>query len=424
MIRNSRWLMVTLAFLGIIICYMDRSALSYAIHPLEIEFHLNNSQFGLLLSAFGIGYLVMVFVGGVLVDNFGAHKVWGAAAFIWSIATMLIGFCSSFGILLFLRFMVGVSEGPSFPALTRVATDWLPLKERNRALAFGLAAVPFASVIGAPLSTHLIYYYSWQVMFIFLGIIGILWSFIWLIFFRNTPNESRLTSHQELNYIRKEKAKEPSNLQISKNPTKWQFILFNKTFLINNYAFFAFGYLLFFGVTWLPGYLEQSFHLALRSVGIFLILPWLLAALAIMTNGCLSDWLWHKTQSLRISRSLLIGGGMLLSALCFIPAIITHNMYIAIIFISLAIAIGLAPNSCFYALNADLAPDKAATSLGVMDVFLALAGIIAPTITGWLSSITGNFKIAIGIMFVLNISSAILVLFFQNPDEDLLRNNI
>jgi len=75
------------------------------------------------------------------------------------------------------------------------------------------------------------------------------------------------------------------------------------------------------------------------------------------------------------------------------------------------------PNAAFYALNIDLAHDRAATSLGIMDAAFALAGILPPLITGWLAMTTGNFKIAIAIMTLLTFSSAVLIFFFQHPEE-------
>ncbi|HVY53852.1 MAG TPA: MFS transporter, partial [Gammaproteobacteria bacterium] len=76
------------------------------------------------------------------------------------------------------------------------------------------------------------------------------------------------------------------------------------------------------------------------------------------------------------------------------------------------------PNSAFYAINADLAREKAATSLGIMNSGLALAGIIAPTLTGWLASYTGNFNAAIGLLVVLTFTSALGIILWQHPDED------
>lgn len=418
--NNLRWLMLVLAFIGVFICYMDRAALSYAIIPIEHDFHLDNSQFGMLLSAFGFGYLVMVPIAGVLVDKVGSRKIWSIGALLWSIATTMIGLCSVFSILITLRFLVGVFESPSLPSLTRVSTNWLSFSERNRALAFGLAAVPLSAVIGAPLSTHLIANYGWRTMFLFLGAIGILWAICWFILYRNLPADSNMISSQELQYLENEKKLSPKNMHVD-NITSWKFILLNKTFLINNYAFFSFGYLLFFGVTWLPGYLQQSFHMDIKTVGWFLVIPWLMAAIFIISTGYMCDWIWSKTKSLKKSRANLMGIMVILSALCFIPAIMTNNIHIAMIFMSLALAIGLAPNNCYYAINADLAPDKVGTSLGVMIMFFSCAGILAPLVTGFLSRATGNFKSAIAVMLFLNISTGILVLLFQNPDKELIK---
>ncbi len=87
-VKNIRWFMMFLGFIGIIICYMDRSALAYAIEPIKEVFHLDNEQFGVLSSAFGLGYLIMMPIGGILVDRFGARSIWGIFAFIWSVTTL------------------------------------------------------------------------------------------------------------------------------------------------------------------------------------------------------------------------------------------------------------------------------------------------------------------------------------------------
>jgi len=405
---SYRWIIIALAFLAIIINYLDRTALSYAITPLQETFNLNNADFGLIASAFGIGYLIMTVGGGILVDKFGTRKIWSIFAIIWSCACILIGFATGFIWLFIFRLTLGIAEGPGFPALTRVCADWLPLNERARALAFGLAAVPFASVIGAPLISHLIAFVGWRSMFWILGVFGILWGFLWYALFRDRPKESQYVSTEELAYIHLEHG---ANLQ--KEKTSWHFILFNRTLMINNYAFFAFGYLLFFAITWLPGYLEQTYHLHIKSVGWFLILPWLTATLFILLGGIICDKLWQKTQSIRISRSHIIWICQILSVICFIPVIFSPSLTVSLICISLGVGFGLMPNAAFYAINADLAFDKAATSLGVMDAFFALAGIIAPALTGWLTHFSGNFSSAFILVMLLTFSSSLLIVIYQ-----------
>ena len=411
---SFRWIVMTFAFFSTIINYLDRSALSYAITPLESTFGLSNTDFGIIASAFGIGYLVMTVGGGVLVDYFGARKIWSVFGMLWSIACAFIGLATGFIWIFTFRALLGLAEGPGFPAMTRVAADWLPFKERGRALALGLAAVPFASVLGAPFISHLIAAVGWRVMFIILGALGILWSIAWYIIFRDQPSQSRYVSRKELNYIEENHLK-----KFNKQKTTWRFLLTNRTLLVNNYAFFSFGYLLFFAITWLPGYLEQTYHLHIKTVGWFLVAPWLTGTIFILIGGAISDWLWHKTKCIRISRTHIIWIGQMLSAFCFIPALLSDSIFVSILFISLGVGFGLMPNAAFYALNADLAFDRAATSLGVMDCAFALAGILAPMLTGWLATNTGSFSAPILLMVILTLTSSLAVFLFQQPDRDI-----
>lgn len=421
---HYRWAVIGLGFLAIIVTYLDRMALSFAIGPLESLYHLSNANFGEIAAAFGVGYLVMTVGGGVLVDHFGARKIWSFSAVAWSFACALIGLATGYWWLFICRLLLGVAEGPGFPALNRVVADWLPTAERARALAFGLAAVPFASVIGAPLISYLVTVLGWRIAFFILGGLGIIWACIWYKSFRDQPPKSSYVSRDELLYIQ-DNLQQESTLFNSKVPiqhkqhTTWKFMLFNPSLLVNNYAFFAFGYLLFFALTWLPGFLEQTYAIKLKQVGFFLVGPWLLATLLLLLGGLFSDWIWEKTQSIRAARSHIIWACQILSALCFIPVVLFHSLTIALIFITLGLGIGLMPNAAFYAINTDLARDRAATSLGIMDCAFAAAGILAPLITGILSNWSGNFDAAIYLMIGLTVSSALAIILFQRPDKKL-----
>ena len=425
---NYRWMMIALGFLIIIVNYLDRSAISYAITDINKEFGLNNEQFGWILGAFGIGYVVMTLGGGILVDRWGARKIWSLSAIAWSVCTALLGIATGYHALFALRVALGVTEGPCFPSLTRVVTDWLPMSERGRSTAIGLAAVPLASVVGAPLVTQLIAAVGWKVMFFILGGFGIAWSVVWYYMFRDYPENSPHVSDSELRHIREgapiHKDKSDDELRqhhLAAGTTTWKFMLLNPSLMSNNYAFFAFGYLLFFAVGWLPGYLEQTYAMKIKEVGLYLIAPWLTAAVMLTAGGFLSDYLWKKTGSVRVSRSHVIWVCQLLSALCFIPVTMTNSPNTAIFLISLGLGFGLMPNAAFYALNSDLAKDRAATSLGLMDCFLAAAAVMAPVLTGTLSKATGNFSVAIWLMVGFTLTSVLAVALFQKPDRDVLK---
>ena len=423
-LTNYRWTVIALCFVIIVINYMDRSAIAYAIEPIKKEFHLNNSDYGAIASAFGIGYTIMTLGGGIIVDLWGARKVWTGAAVAWSACTALLAMCSGFGHLFFLRVMLGITEGPCFPAMTRAITDWLPATERARASAISLAAVPLASVIGGPLISHLIFNLGWKVMFVILGSLGIVWAVVWWFMFRDYPQNSNKVSEAELHHIMEGQPHAHGSdddlrrHHLAAGKTTWKFILLNKSLMANNYSFFSFGYLLFFAVSWLPGFLEQTYHLKVKEVGLLVVAPWLTAAFFVLGAGFLSDAIYKKTNSLRKSRTHLIWVSQVLSAFSLIAVTFSHELPLVILFMSLGIAFGLAPNAAFYAINSDLAKDRAATSLGLMDCFLAAAGVLAPLLTGWMSQATGNFNSALWLMAGFTLTSSVCVFFLQHPDRD------
>ena len=394
--------------------------------PIKQEFGVDDSAFGFIAGAFGMGYIVSTFVGGILVDKFGPRKVWAFAAMLWSTVTACLGLAHSMPPLIAMRVSLGLSEGPHFPSLTRVVSDWLPPAERARATALGLAAVPFSSVIGSPLISQLIIHLGWRVMFAVLGSLGIVWSFVWLFFFSNFPEKSRFVSDSELQHIRSGKGdrNQTDNLlrvaaADGKKQTSWKDLLTNPTLLVNYYAFFAFGYTLYFSINWLPGYFEKAHHLKLDTVGMNLIYPWLTATVLLAAGGLISDVIWKKTGSIRKARSHVIWICQLLSALSFIPLLFNPDLTMSLISMSLGVGLGLMPNACFYAINCDLAKDKAGTSQGLMTCASANSSIAAPILTGWLVTATGNFSAAFGLLIFFSLTSVLAVIFLHQPDRDL-----
>lgn len=424
--NKFRWVIVFFAFLGIIISYMDRVSISYAIQPIEQLFILNDKQFGVIAAIFGVGYLFMMIIGGILIDRFGARKIWFIFEILMSLSCIGIGLAGRFAHLVIFRFLLGIAQAPVLPCLARVTSEWLPVSERGRSLAIGLAAVPCASLIGAPIFSYLITVFNWRIMFFLLASLGIIWSLIWYFIFRDTPKQSQFVSTSELNYIESGLIA-PSyhdHHRLAEHKTTWKFMLLDRSMLTNNFASFTFGYMVFFAINWLPAYLEKTFLIPIKSAGWYLTMPWLLAVILVLAGGMLCDSLWKKTKSIRISRSYPIWICQFLSALCFIPALMTHSEVVAIISISLGVGLGSMPNAAFYALNGDLAHDRVATSLSIMNSAFALAGIISPYITGLISSRTGKFSEAILIIIILKLMSAVLVLLFQHPDKSLEMKNI
>ena len=69
---NFRWLVVSMLFLISMLNYIDRASMGYAISLIAKDFQFSESDVGLILGAFGVGYIFSTFLGGVYADTFGA----------------------------------------------------------------------------------------------------------------------------------------------------------------------------------------------------------------------------------------------------------------------------------------------------------------------------------------------------------------
>lgn len=410
-VSKFRWFILFLIFFISMLDYIDRSALSYAIPLIKKTYTLSTEQEGLIFSAFGVGYVIMTFFGGICADRFGPRSTLGIAAICWGLSLIGCGLATAFIGFFAARFFLGIAEGPNFPSLTRATGDWLLGKERVRALSWALASVPIALAIGSLVVTQLIIEFNWRWMFIILGVLSLIWVPFWWVFFRNKPEQSRYTNYQplpegELNEMVKPKEKAP-----------WKIILFNRTLLSTYWAFFVFGYMLFFFMSWLPSYLVKNYHLDLQAQGVFTFLPWAFAAVLLVLAGYWADALNKRGKSKRVTRSWFIAGSLFLSAVCLVPMLLEPTLTIALICLSLGVGIFMSANSSYYAIHLDVIPKWAGTTIGVMCVWFAVSGIVSPLITSWLVQTTGHYRDAFGILIVLCLSAIVITLLFSRPDK-------
>jgi MFS family permease len=418
-----RWCVIFLLFAITAVNYIDRAAISYAIPLIDRDLHLHPEWAGTVLGAFGLGYAVTTLLGGFAVDRYGARSVLTLGALLWSLSIGATALATGFTMLYAARVLLGVSEGPNFPALTGAVSHWLSPRERATALGNALLAVPLALAAGGPIVTQLLAWLDWRATFGVLFLLSVVWVPLWYFLFRDSPSQSSFVNAAELAHI---DAEDTSASIPSRQPARsWpkagvvKALITDRTLLANTWAFFVFGYFLFFFVTWLPSYLEHKYALNLQAIGLFTVLPWLAAAFTLWLFGRWSDQLLIRTGRYRVARSYLIAGTQLIAALAVVPVALTDDLVVAIVGITVAVASSLGANSAYYAVNVDIAPQRAATALGLMDFAFAIAGFLAPVITGWVLDLRHSFTDAFLLMAILALSSVTVVLLFHRPDAEI-----
>lgn len=320
--QNShiRYLILVVVFLITSVNYADRATLSIAGSSVAKELGLDPGDMGLIFSAFGWAYLVMQIPGGWLLDKYGSKKVYTWSLFFWSIFTFLQGFVELMPLawtvisLFFLRFMLGFSEAPSFPANARIVAAWFPTNERATATACFNAGQYFALVLFSPLLGWLTFAWGWQHVFTVMGIIGFILTFIWVRYVHN-PSEHPMISRQELKYITdggaiidmdtKSAAKKSSG-----GWTSVKQMLTNRMLMGVFLGQYFINSITWFFLTWFPIYLVQQRGMSILNVGFIASIPAICGFAGGILGGVCSDWLLKKGMSITAARKIPIVFGI------------------------------------------------------------------------------------------------------------------
>ncbi len=402
-----RWATIALVVALIVINYIDRSAISFAVAPLEREFGITTAQYGVISSAFAVGYMVFAFLSGPLVDRFGPRRVLLVAITIFSISVALIPVAGGFAGLLLLRILLGAGEAPAFPAATRIVSRWLPSVERGFALALiGGVAVSGSLLIAGPLLTQLIALIGWRGTFWLMAVLGVAWAVAAIGLLANTPEESRHVGDRELAHITAGRVPEEA---ASRSRVDWRALLTNRNLWIVAAGYFAWGFMFWGFLYWLPQYLS-TFGLSITAVGAFSVAPWAAGVVGALVGGFVVDRFYARTQSIR-SRFTIMGVALLLSACSLIPIILHPTLTVALVFISLGVGFGFITGGIWWVASIDAEPAQPASAAGFTDAAFALSGIVAPIIMGLIVSGTGTYTSGFVVMSVLAAAGALLMLF-------------
>jgi MFS family permease len=72
---KTRWFTICIVLGLVLVNYIDRSAISFAATPIREQFGISATQYGVISSAFSVGYMIFALLSGPLVDRFGPRSV-------------------------------------------------------------------------------------------------------------------------------------------------------------------------------------------------------------------------------------------------------------------------------------------------------------------------------------------------------------
>jgi sugar phosphate permease len=132
--------------------YLDRVNLGFAALQMNTDLGLSPIDFGVAASVFSVAYVLFEVPSGMLLYRFGP-RLWIARILLtWGLVSASLCFVRSALQLDVTRFLLGVAEAGFYPGIIYYVAQWVPVRERARALANMSSAGPLAIVLGGPVS--------------------------------------------------------------------------------------------------------------------------------------------------------------------------------------------------------------------------------------------------------------------------------
>lgn len=200
--------LVTIFFFSIGFVFFDRLAINYLVPFIQKDFTLTNTQIGLIGSALAITWAISGPLGGFLSDRVKNQKlVLAIIIFAFSLVSLLQGMAASFAMVIVLRLIMGVLEGPVTPITQSILA--LESSERRRGFNMGFTMNTGNAIFGSFLAPLIIVAlanaFDWRTAFYLTIIPGLILAFFILKSVRNPklsagPAISSAASHEKVHF--------------------------------------------------------------------------------------------------------------------------------------------------------------------------------------------------------------------------------
>jgi ACS family hexuronate transporter-like MFS transporter len=164
-----------------LISYIDRNTLALLAPTILKETGLTAEQYGYVISAFSVAYMIGNPLWGRLLDRIGLRGGMTAAVAFWTLASVSHAFAGGFTSFAVARTALGLGEGATFPGGLRAALQTLPANLRSRGVAVAYSGGSLGAIVTPLIVTPIAALYGWRSAFWFTGLVGVLWLMLWAV---------------------------------------------------------------------------------------------------------------------------------------------------------------------------------------------------------------------------------------------------
>ena len=373
-----------------VVNYIDRVNIGFVASHLQIDLGIGAAAYGLGSGLFFIGYALFEVPSNVLMAKFGARAWLTRIMLTWGIVAAAMAFTQGQTSFYVLRFLLGIAEAGFFPGVVFYFTQWLPQKERGKAVAIFLGGSALASVLSGPISGALLSItglglHGWQWMFLIEGFFSIFLCVVCWVLLKSRIHDAQWLSREEQDTldstIKLEQSERDAAGSAHMSVTR---LLRDPQIILFCLLYFAIQLTIYAATFWLPTIIRKMGHLSDFQVGLLNAIPWLIAMVAMYCFALLSaKW---RFQQAWLALALIIAAGGLFASTSANPVF----SFVAICFSAVGFK---AAASLFWPIpQGYLDARVAAGVIALINSIGNLGGFFAPAAFGYLQQHTGSIS--------------------------------
>lgn len=375
-VKGLRWWIIGLIFIATLINYIDRSALSLMWPSISKDLGMTKNDYAFILNVFMVAYAIGQMLSGKVFDKVGTRIGFVLSIGIWSLSTIAHSIARGVASFSIFRTTLAVSEAGNWPGAVKSNAEWFPIKERATAQGIFNAGASIGSVIAPPLIAILWAAFGWQMTFIIVGIVGMLWLIPWLIINKKLPREHPWITEEEKQMILDGQHESEKSGEETKGLSIREILSHRESWAVLTGRFFLEPIWWLF-VGWMPLYLADVYGFNVKEIGFFAWVPYVGAAIGSLSGGVYAGKQMSKGASLNDARKKAISIGAILMFFGLVATILFANtplifvLIVAVVLFGFQFAIGN-----IQTIPSDLFTGKSVASLAGLGGFVGVFAVI------------------------------------------------
>lgn len=396
-IRKVMWRLMPFLFVCYFVAYLDRVNVGFAKLQMNAALGLSEAAYGFGAGLFFLSYFLLEVPSNLALDRFGA-RLWIARIMLsWGVISGLFAFIrpissatgiSNEWVFFSLRFLLGIAEAGFFPGIIFYLTLWFPSVYRARVVALFMLAIPFSSILGAPVSGALLNVTGagldgWQWLFILEAVPSILMALGVIFYLTDRPAMATWLTHDEKSWLEARLAAEheqkahAGHVSITRAMSDPRVLACSFVYFCLNAASYGVA---FFLPTIVKGFGVSNFQTGLLSA-----LPFVFGAVGMVLLGRNSDRTLKRREHVFFAM-ILAAVGVAGAALVSEPVLVLGLLCLS------QIGVSATPPLLWPIPSAFLTGTSAAAGIAAINAIGNLSGFAGPYVMGYLKDATGNFS--------------------------------